>query len=97
MEAVLCFEEEINGKESDTAAETEFGNEEQSTLINEYSPNEEELYEQSVLKVEEAYREIYRQARFYPDELKQEIFEPSQPWNKWQETKDYKIEVSQYC
>ena len=30
----------------------------------------------------------------YADELQQEIFEPAQNWNKWQETKNYKIEVS---
>jgi hypothetical protein len=59
MEAVLHFEDENFGKEADTAADTEVGNEDDSPMI-EYSQNEEEIFEQSVLKVEEAYRELYR-------------------------------------
>ena len=50
---------------------------------------EEDKFEQMVLKVDEDYRDWYREARYYPDELYQNIFEMD--WNKWQETKDYCI------
>jgi hypothetical protein len=43
------------------------------------------------LKVDEEWRDILREARFYPDELHQQIFEPNQPWNKWQVTDAYSI------
>ena len=37
---------------------------------------QEEAFESNILKVDEEWREIYSEARFYPDELSQEIFEP---------------------
>jgi hypothetical protein len=56
---------------------------------------EVEQFEQDLLTVDEDWREIYKTAMTMTDQLKNEIFEPSQPWNKWQETKNYKIEVSE--
>lgn len=53
-----------------------------------------EKMEQDLLSVDEDWRDLYKEAMTYPDQLKQELFEPSQPWTKWQETKTYKIEVS---
>lgn len=44
-----------------------------------------------MLKIDEEWRDLFREARFYPDELFYEMFEPSSPWAKWQETKDYLI------
>lgn len=102
MEAVLMFEEDeltqIN-TETEISEDKENGElvKELINPLNDFpsqSQTDEDLYEQSVLKVEEVYRDIFREARFYPDELRQEIFEPNQPWSKWQETKDYKIQVS---
>ena len=55
---------------------------------------EAEKFEQDLLSVDEDWRELYKEAISFPDILTQEIFEPSQPWSKWQETKTYKIEVS---
>lgn len=37
---------------------------------------QEEAFETNMLKVDEEWRDIYSEARFYPDELSQEIFEP---------------------
>jgi len=34
----------------------------------------EELFQANLLKVDEEWRDIYSEARFYPDELNQEIF-----------------------
>ena len=56
--------------------------------------SEAEKFEAKLLQVDEEYREIYKEAMTYADQLKQEIFEPSTDWTKWQETKNYKIEVS---
>ena len=44
-----------------------------------------------MLKVDEEYREWYREARYYPDELYQNLFEAD--WNNWQTTKDYSIKT----
>jgi len=43
----------------------------------------EELFQANLLKVDEEWRDIYNEARFYPDELNQEIFEPNSPWSSW--------------
>ena len=40
------------------------------------------------------YDELAEEAISYPDILTKEIFEPNQPWQKWKQTKQYKIEVS---
>ena len=56
--------------------------------------SEEEKFEAEVLKIDEEYRDLYREARFYPDELYQELFQPPQPFNLWTQTKDYTIFVS---
>ena len=44
--------------------------------------------------MEEEWRDLYRESRYFPDEFLQEVLEPNQPWVKWQETKDYSIKVS---
>lgn len=56
--------------------------------------SEVEKFEQDLLTVDEEWRDLYKESMTFTDILKQEIFEPNQPWNKWQETKNYKIEVS---
>jgi hypothetical protein len=53
-----------------------------------------EQIEQDLLSVDEDWRDVYKEALTYPDILKQELFEPPKPWNKWQETNNYKVEVS---
>jgi len=65
-----------------------------SELIEKEQFSEEEKFESKVLQVDEEWRDIYRESRYYPDEFLQEVYEPNQPWNKWQETKDYSIKVS---
>ena len=52
---------------------------------------EEENFEAEVLTYDEEWRDLLREARFYPDQLLEEIFHPNQPWNKWQTTSDYSI------
>ena len=42
---------------------------------------EEDKFEQQVLKVDEEYRDWYREARYYPEEIYQNLFEMD--WNKW--------------
>lgn len=54
----------------------------------------EQKFERQVLEVEAAWRDTFRDAQFYIDELRQEIFEPSAEWTNWQETKDYTVKVS---
>jgi hypothetical protein len=56
-----------------------------------------EKLEQDLLSIDEEWRDIYKEALSYPDILRSEIYEPSKPWNKWQETKNYKVEVSFNC
>lgn len=53
----------------------------------------EELFQANLLKVDEEWRDIYSEARFYPDELNQEIFQPNQPWSSWQKTDDFEIQT----
>ena len=55
-----------------------------------------EKFEQDLLTVDEDWREIFKTALTSIEQLKLEIFDPPQAWNKWQETKNYKIEVSEH-
>lgn len=53
----------------------------------------EQKFERQVLEVQEDWRDTFREAQFYIDELRQEIFEPSSEWSNWQDTKNYSIKV----
>ena len=55
---------------------------------------EAENIELQVLKVDEEWRPTYRSSLVYNQELRQEIFDPPQEWNLWEETKEYWIKVS---
>ena len=56
--------------------------------------SDEEKFESDILKVDDEWRDYFRESRFYPEEIYSEMFEPNQAWNKWQQTKDYIIQVS---
>jgi hypothetical protein len=51
-------------------------------------------YQSDLEKVEPQFKTMFEEAQFYPDQLRQEIFEPPQPWSKWQQTDEYLIQVS---
>jgi hypothetical protein len=84
MEAVLMFDdkdfeeeqaEEMGIGDIDTNITTESQPDTQSKLSDSQSPEkfqvqtEEEKFEAGVLEIGEEYRDWYREARFYPDEL----------------------------
>jgi len=58
-----------------------------------YLQNEEEKFEADILKIDEEWRDLLRESKYYPDELYSEIFEPKQPWTKWQTTKEYSVQT----
>ena len=58
-----------------------------------YLQNEEEKFEADILKIDEEWRDLARESKYYPDELYSEIFEPKQPWTKWQTTKEYSVQT----
>ncbi len=40
-------------------------------------------FEQTVLEIDEEWRDIYRDAQYHKDELKAEIFDSSTEWSVW--------------
>ena len=96
------IEEEVIHKKDEATTKASGSSENDSTLrqkededkLQTLMQTEVEKFEQDLLTVDEEWRDLYKESMTFTDILKQEIFEPNQPWNKWQETKNYKIEVS---
>lgn len=83
-------DEQSSSRLSDSSKLTDSAGQEQQ-LSNYMSM--EELFQANLLKVDEEWRDIYNEARFYPDELNQEIFEPNSPWSSWQKTDEFEIQT----
>ena len=98
------IEEEVIHKKDEATTKASGSSENDSTLrqkededkLQTLMQTEVEKFEQDLLTVDEEWRDLYKESMTFTDILKQEIFEPNQPWNKWQETKNYKIEVSKH-
>ena len=96
------IEEEVIHKKDETTTQASGSAEHDSSIrqqedeekLQTLMQSEVEKFEQDLLTVDEEWRDLYKESMTFTDILKQEIFEPNQPWNKWQETKNYKIEVS---
>lgn len=56
----------------------------------------EEKFQRQVTGVAEDWRDTFKDAQFYVEELRQQIFEPASEWSNWQETRDYSIKVSAF-
>ena len=81
-------------KDSDSQDDTSQRGKEEDESNQALQMSNMEKLDQDLLSVDEDWREYYKEALTYTSQVEQELFEPIKPWNKWQETKNYRIEVS---